>query len=569
MRWAYSPYELPLIASALICLAVVALVLPRRSAMGAASFALLPLTVAFWALANALEIAFLDLPVKLFWANLEYLSIVSVPVLWLVFALEYSRGSDALSRRTLGLLAVIPVITLALVWTDGAHGLVRRNIALDATGPFLRISKTYGPWFYVHTYSYLLIAVGAFHIVRAVLRSPRIYQGQAVALLVGCAVPWAVNAAYILDRSPLPPMDPTPMAFAVSCVAFAWGLLHWRLLDLVPVARAAVIEGMSDGLMVLDVQNRIVDLNPAACSLIGCTRDQAIGQPAARVLVAQAKVCARYRETLEVQEEITLGEIEQVIVNLLTNARDAMPGGGTPTIETASVELSEGANIRYLPVRAGRYVLLTIRDTGVGMTPKVKEHLFEPFFTTKEIGKGTGLGLPAVYGIVEEAGGCIDVTSEPGQGTTFKIYLPALTGQVEEATPTPSEPLARGWETVLVVEDEEAVRDLVVQTLERLGYSVLEARDGDEALRICREQSEAIDLVLTDVVMPRLNGQELARQLRRGQHTFGIVYISGHPEDTINDHGPLSEQVPLIRKPFTMEAIARAVRSALDARSGV
>ncbi len=726
MPLAYSPYELPLIASGLICLGVAALVWPRRSAIGASSFVWLPLSVALWAFGNALEIACLELGAKLFWANFEYLAIVSLPVFWLVFAREYSHGGERLHPRTLALLGVIPLITLALVWTDGWHGLVRRDIALDAAAPYSRISKTYGPWFYVHlAYSYILLTAGAGYVVRALVRSPYLYRGQAAALLVACGVPWAGNAAYILGHSPFPPMDPTPIAFTVSCVAFAVGLLRWRLLDLVPAARDAVIEGMSDGLIVLDSQDRIVDLNPAACRVIGCTPNQAIGRRADTLWPARPDLTARYRDVLEAQEELTLGEgdqqrhydlrisplpdrqgrlagrlvtlrditrrrqletqlreaqkleavgrlaggvshhfnnlltvimahgefvrqgldpasplrpdverilvasrqageltrqllvfgrrqrmialavsvndlladmravlrhllgeditlelklaadlgdvradpaqVEQMIVNLLANARDAMPAGGVLAIETADVELAEGASVGYLQARPGRYVRLSISDTGVGMSREVKEHLFEPFFTTKPIGKGTGLGLPAVYGIVEECGGCIEVTSEPGQGTTFRVYLPRLESAAREVAPADLPPLARGPETILVVEDEDAVRASLVQALEALGYAVLEARDGEEALRLCRGRDGAIDLVLTDVVMPQLGGRELAAQLGREGHGLRVAYMSGHPEDTIDSQGALDEDVPLIRKPFTTKAIARAVRSALDA----
>ncbi len=727
MALAYSPYELPLIASGLACLALVALMWPRRSAMGAGSFILLPLAVALWAFANALEIACIELPAKLFWANVEYLSIVSLPVIWLAFAREYSRGGDRLPRRTLALLAVIPAITLALVWTDNTFGLVRHDFAIDPSAPYSRISKVYGPWFYVHVvYSYILLSAGVVYIARALVRSPHIYRGQAFALLVACAVPWAGNAFYVLlGRSPFPPMDPTPINFTISCLAFAEGLRRWRLLDLVPAARDAVIEGMSDALIVLDTQHRIVDLNPAACRVIGCTPRQAVGQPVAKALFDRPDLAARYRDVLEAQEEITLGEgdrrrhydlhispmrdragrlagrlvtlhditrrkqlevqlreaqkleavgrlaggvshhfnnlltviiahgefvrqgldpastlrpdverilaasrqageltrqllafgrrqhamaqavslndlltemravlrhllgeditlelklapdlgdvradpaqVEQAIVNLLSNARDAMPAGGVLAIETAEVDLAEGASTGYLQAHAGRYVRLTIRDTGVGMGPEVREHLFEPFFTTKPVGKGTGLGLPAVYGIVEECGGCIDVTSEPGRGTTFTIYLPRLERAAREVGSPDLPPTVRGSETILVVEDEDAVRAPLVQALKALGYAVLEARDGEEALRLCRESTGAVDLVLTDVVMPRLNGRELAAQLGREHRGLRVAYMSGHPEDTVDALGALDEDAPLIRKPFTTNAIARAVRRALDA----
>jgi two-component system cell cycle sensor histidine kinase/response regulator CckA len=243
-----------------------------------------------------------------------------------------------------------------------------------------------------------------------------------------------------------------------------------------------------------------------------------------------------------------------------------MPNGGALAIETAEVELGEGASVGYLQARPGRYVRLTVSDTGVGMTSSVKEHLFEPFFTTKPIGKGTGLGLPAAYGIVEEWGGCIDVTSEPGHGATFRIYLPRLGSGPQAVAPRPPSPAMQGSEAILVVEDDDAVRALLAQGLRRLGYTVLEARDGEEALLMCRGQEGAIDLVLTDLIMPHLNGPELVAQLGQGERGPRVAYMTGHAEDAIDSLGPLAEDVPLIRKPFTMETIAHVVRSTLDAR---
>jgi signal transduction histidine kinase len=201
------------------------------------------------------------------------------------------------------------------------------------------------------------------------------------------------------------------------------------------------------------------------------------------------------------------GQIEQVILNLAVNARDAMPNGGKLTIETANVELDEAYTRAHIAVTPGRYVMLSVSDTGVGMTPKVKERIFEPFFSTKEKGKGTGLGLSTVYGIVKQSGGNVWVYSELGMGTTFKIYFPRLDELLEKLPEKVRvEEIRRGSETILIVEDEEEVRKVAVRMLEKQGYTVLEARQEEEALLFCEQRKEPIHLILTDVVMPQMSG---------------------------------------------------------------
>jgi PAS domain S-box-containing protein len=257
------------------------------------------------------------------------------------------------------------------------------------------------------------------------------------------------------------------------------------------------------------------------------------------------------------------GQIEQVVMNLAVNARDAMPAGGTLTLETANIELNHGTVETYGELTPGPYVLLAISDTGIGMPPEVQQHLFEPFFTTKEVGKGTGLGLATVYGIVKQSGGDIQVQSEPGRGATFGILLPRV---VEEA-PVPAMvqgALPRGQETILVVEDQEEVRHLTVQVLQDLGYTMLEASNGKEALQVLQALPARVDLVLTDVIMPEMSGSELLAQLRLSWPNLRALYISGYPADELTHHGILGERVGFIQKPFGPEALAQGVRQALD-----
>ena len=257
-------------------------------------------------------------------------------------------------------------------------------------------------------------------------------------------------------------------------------------------------------------------------------------------------------------------QLEQIIVNLAVNARDAMPRGGRLDFTTANVDFDEPYTEQGKSIPAGAFVMLAVSDTGSGMEPQVRDRIFEPFFTTKQRGKGTGLGLATAHGIVEQLGGHIFVYSEPGRGTSFKIYLP----RVEEELTGPSRAAAEGpnagTETLLVVEDDGAVRRSVERILEGAGYTVLTAKDGQDALRLVRERNGTLDLLLTDVVMPGLNGKELAAQIETLCPGIRILFTSGYPDDAIVHHGVLEEGQRIIDKPFSARALRRAVRRVLD-----
>jgi PAS domain S-box-containing protein len=259
-------------------------------------------------------------------------------------------------------------------------------------------------------------------------------------------------------------------------------------------------------------------------------------------------------------------QIEQVVMNLVVNARDAMPTGGHLTIETANADLDESYAATHPPAQPGRFVMLAVSDTGVGMDVETQQRMFEPFFTTKPAGEGPGLGLATVYGIVKQMGGYVWVYSEVGHGTTFKTYLPRVPDTVAAPTePAAARPLPRGDETVLVVEDSASLREMILELLGAQGYTVLSAEDGEVAVALAREPMQKIDLMLTDVVMPKLGGADLMRQVRALRPEIRVLYMSGYTAGAISKHGVLQQGSSLLEKPFTSEQLARAVRRALDA----
>ena len=254
------------------------------------------------------------------------------------------------------------------------------------------------------------------------------------------------------------------------------------------------------------------------------------------------------------------GQLTQVLLNLTVNARDAMPNGGKLTVEIRNVELDAQVVELHPEVLPGPYVLLTVSDTGTGMDEGTRAHLFEPFFTTKDIGKGTGLGLATIFGIVKQSGGHIWVDSEPGRGTTFKIHLPRVLEAVTSGKPAGDGKATRGSETVLVVEDQKDVRLLVTRSLNAYGYRVLATANAEEAIACAQAQDGRIHLLLTDVVMPGMDGKELAARMAKLQPEIRVLYMSGYPESVIAHKGILDTGIDYIQKPFTPDALAAHVR---------
>ena len=261
------------------------------------------------------------------------------------------------------------------------------------------------------------------------------------------------------------------------------------------------------------------------------------------------------------------GQLEQVVMNLVVNARDAMPQGGKLVIDTQNMIMDEAFIRRYpYPVQEGPYVCLTVTDSGIGMDAETKARAFEPFFTTKEKGKGTGLGLSTVYGVVKQSGGYVDIYSAPGAGTTFKIYLPRVDEAIKAESPAGTATSFTGNETILLAEDETSLRTLTRNTLELYGYKVLEAKDGVEALQVSDAYKGPIDLLLTDMVMPGMGGRALATELVRRRPEIRLAYMSGYTGQAVGSQGPVDPGSVFLLKPFSRELLTRKIREALDRR---
>jgi CheY-like chemotaxis protein len=299
--------------------------------------------------------------------------------------------------------------------------------------------------------------------------------------------------------------------------------------------------------VVLDLNSVVTDIDKMLRRLIGEDIDLAI-----------------VRDSKLNNVRVDRGHMEQVLMNLAVNARDAMPQGGKLLIETKNTKLDDSYLSLHPFAKPGKYVAISVSDTGCGMDKEVQSHIFEPFFTTKEVGKGTGLGLSMVYGIVKQSEGHISVYSEPGKGTTFRIYLPTVEAKSASPATVEPRPVLHGSETVLLVEDEVALRELARGFLQSHGYTVLEAGDGSAAIQLINQHEGTVHLLLTDLIMPGMSGRELAETLTSSRPTLKVIYMSGYTHDLITQHGVLDNSTELVEKPFSVESLLAKVRTVLD-----
>ncbi|MBI1741237.1 MAG: response regulator [Candidatus Koribacter versatilis] len=348
----------------------------------------------------------------------------------------------------------------------------------------------------------------------------------------------------------------------------------------------AHIDRIRDGLLpddplsadAAEVHNAIQRAASLTSQLLAFSRKQLL-QPKvldiSSVLNGAARMLARLlAENIELKIEIEpglarvkvdQGQLEQALLNLAVNARDAMPEGGTLTIQAQGIQFDEGQAWRHCSVQPGAYVMLAVSDTGSGMDTETQARIFEPFFTTKGPGKGTGLGLPMVYGVIKQSGGAISVYSEPGKGTTFKIFLPQCDAEASpDSKEQPPQTEVNGSETILLVEDQVAIREVASVYLMGLGYNVLAAPDGEAALRIAETQQKRIDLVVTDIVMPNMGGRELATHITRLHPQAKVLFMSGYPDFAVRHSEGLSEHAEVLQKPFSLKSLAGKARSLLD-----
>src|SRR5574341_1824272 len=304
MAWQFTPYMIPLIAAAVIFLAVLWYAAGHPEAPGARTLAWLSFFTSEWSIGYIMELGSLDLPAKILWGKFQYVGIVGVPMAWLAFALDYTNRGKWLTRRNLALVSIVPLITLTLNWTTQFHGLIWRSISFDPTSAVPALATTYGPFFWIHSaYSYVAMLIGTVLMINRTRRSQPLYRWQAALIVFVALAPWVSNALYILRLLPVANLDLTPFAFALSALALAIDIFRFRLLDVVPVARKAVIDGLSDGMIVVDIRDRVVDLNPAAQRIANIS-PHSIGKPVWQVLSHWPSLLEHYRRRPEERAEL-------------------------------------------------------------------------------------------------------------------------------------------------------------------------------------------------------------------------------------------------------------------------
>jgi PAS domain S-box-containing protein len=735
MSWDYTPYVLPLVLPGLMAGAL-ALYAWRRARAEAMPFVALVASGALWCLGHAAELMGADLVTKHFWAKFQYFGIVVLPVAWLAIALQHSGKGRGIARRDLLLLMMVPTAGLALVWTNHLHGLIWRDMWLDARGPFSVLAVKHGPGYWVLTaYLYTLVAIGGLLLLLTVYCSPALYFRQRVALLLALAFPLLANVIYLSRKGP--PLDLTSFAFAFSSMAIAYGILRYRLTEIVPLARDTIMENTPDTVIVLDRGNRVIDANPKAEKMIGASASDVVGRPVEEVFgdrpslvaslaadsgtevefplgphenlrtyvvhqsviqnrrgaaighlilfhdITERKRAEMEQRTLEdhmrhaqkleslgilaggiahdfnnillaimgnadlalrdlssdspsrhsveaivkatrraagltrqmlaysgkgrfevkvldlneaVKEMVSLltfsiskktalktdlqrdlpaikadpDQMQQVVMNLVTNAAEAIgeKEGGVVSLVTTTMHcdleyLSRSRLIEACP--EGGYVCLEVSDTGCGMDEETQERLFDPFFTTKTSGRG--LGMSAILGIVRGHKGAIMVESKPGQGTTIRVLFPALdqpaVPAADEAAPQPAGAW-RGQGTILLVDDEEDVRNLGTRMLRGMGFGVIRASDGQEAVELFSKHAEDIVCVILDISMPRMDGEETLHELRRRKSDIRAILTSGYSEYDLEERFSGSYVAAFLEKPYETSTLEEKLRCVLS-----
>ncbi len=759
-------YLFPYILSAIVSITVGIYCWRKRQVKGAAMYALAVFAQTSWTIGYIFELLAPDIETKIFWDNFQFIGGAVWLTAFLAFTMQFTDNQDRLPKFVYTLVSIPGALVVLLAFTNQIHSLMRTNARLISGDPFdaLIYDFTYSILLW-GSYSYLVIIVCAIVLFLRIKQTYSLYRLQVGLVLLWVFIPVAGTVVTITLLSQFPYRDITPFTTILSNIIIAWALFRYRLFDVVPMAREKVIDSIQDHVVVIDHEDRIVDINPAAIKASGLENVSVIGRPAEEIFAAWKDLIENYRNVQHVQteieipgengvmyfdlrihplyekqgklkgrvfvtrnitdvkkaeielkkhrdhleelvkerarelletneklkkqiqererleeqlrqsqkieaigllaggiahdfnnlltailgnvefglrklepkhkarkyldniyqvalrasdltkhllsfgrrqpldvkvvdinhiirdmlnmlkrvlgEDITLktelfkgqaltmadaGQIHQVLLNLCTNARDAMPRGGKLSIITKQIT-SDEIKAKIHDPQPVDYFMVSISDTGIGMDEKVKSHIFEPFFTTKEAGKGTGLGMSVVHGIIEQHKAHILVFSVPGKGTTFEIYFPLEKGKSTTQNSKKAIIVKGGDETILIIEDDDMVRDVSVQLLTELGYHIHVTRDAREALELFEKKKEEINLVLSDVVMPGMSGPEIFSWINSIKPDLPVLFVTGYDIGQKLDEIkiiPNQDQIAVLQKPFTKETLGPKIRELLD-----
>jgi signal transduction histidine kinase len=703
----------PLLGAPVILIPLAVYAIRQRKVRGAAWYGVLLLTIAVWCVAYAWELRAPTLTGKLLALRVKYIAVVTVPVAWMGFILGFVAHDRVLIRRVVEPMAIAAVVLLGFAWTNSWHGLFWGAMTLEPASETLSVLAGRGPLFWLNvSYTYAALLVGLGVLISQATQSPYLYRKRAIIVVAATVLPWIGNMVFLARSEQGGRIDPTPFLFTCTAILAAVAVFRYGVLDPIPTLHDARIEVIGDGLLILDVQRRVADLNRAAEAIVRRSRATATGAAIEELLplrptsggdarqdlvlrgpggerVFDARVTPIYsygarltgyivllrdvtehrhleaqlrqaqkmeavgklaggvahdfnnlltaiigfaalaldevpagspahewvrqiqrsgeqaaaltrqllafgrRQILQpelldvcdvvrqlemmlrrlIGEDVTLiaelasgphrvvadrAQLQQVLVNLAVNGRDAMPRGGVLMITTGRATVADPVR-EGLDVAPGEYITLQVSDNGEGMDDQTVARIFEPFFTTKPFGKGTGLGLATVYGIVKQSGGDVRVRTRRGEGTQFFVLLPAAAAQGEPAVALDTLPVPRGTGSVLVVEDEASVREFLEEVLRGAGWRVTSAATPAEALALAARPSLEMDLLLTDVVMPGMSGGDLAERLEVLRPGLRVLFVSGYPDEDVTSRGLIAPGRDVLTKPFTPAELRRRV----------